>query len=308
MNKNIFKLILPIICLSLTSCMGDVSELYGPNAYKTSNFVSNYYEAYSSDLINAKYKEDKTYTVNKVLNNYDDLYYKLNGNVDDFYSRKDHTKKLMWNYSGTIYSEAAPNGVDNYFGATHSLAFGKAGNSAFAKGYVSKLYDGRVSCSGYYAGSRVQLTEKGYGTTFPMELASYRYITLALRGASDIENGLGYFTTIDLNVSFYVYDHAAREYQRYNFLINNLNLSTDNLEIDGSAVSENGSKTHMISFLFSEVEGLENDALTRANAMSISYKLHTEGLPKPVTTDPKATGNHYAVMLYEVMLPLSTWR
>jgi hypothetical protein len=307
MKKNVFKLLLPLICLSLTSCMGDVSELYGQNAYDSSLFINNYYQDYSQKLLDGKYKEDKNFEVNKVIKSYNELYVKLNGNYDDFNSRKSSGEQLMWNYPGTIYSDIAPQGVDTYFGATHSLAFGKNGNSAFARGYTSKLYDGRVSCSGGHALSRVQLSEKGYGTVFPLELSSYRYITLALRSATDIEGGLGTYSTIDLTVTFYVFDYTNHEYQRYNFLLNDLNLTTDNLEVPGVATSEGGSQTQMISFLFSEVSGLENNALYRASAMSMSYTLKDNSLSIPLTTNPKEEGNHYAVMLYEVLLPLSTW-
>src|SRR5574344_848694 len=105
MKKNVFKLLLPLICLSLTSCMGDVSELYGQNAYDSSLFINNYYQDYSQKLLDGKYKEDKNFEVNKVIKSYNELYVKLNGNYDDFNSRKSSGEQLMWNYPGTIYSD-----------------------------------------------------------------------------------------------------------------------------------------------------------------------------------------------------------
>ena len=54
-------------------------------------------------------------------------------------------------------------------------------DEAFKQGILSKLYDGRIQCDGYYQRSRVQMNDKGYGTSFPKQLENAKYIALAIR-------------------------------------------------------------------------------------------------------------------------------
>ncbi len=308
--------VLPLIALSLSSCMGDVKELYDPNAYDTSTFVGNYYNAWSSKLDASKIEQIKKYNVNNFFTTYQ-AFRSATPDQSEF-TGKNGT--YLWNITKDVnYSEKAPNGVGEYFGATKSLSFGEAGRSEFAYGAISKLFDGRVSCSGEKAKSRVQISESGFGSVLPLELSTYQYMAFALRAATDCDNGFGNgmdsakrYTTIDLNVTFYTKDISTSKYIGHSFVLSNINLTTDNYDVAGICESENGSDTQMISFYFSDVPGLiidgsSSDDLKRSSAISITYTLHENLLGIPLTTDPNATGNHYAVMLYEVMLPHATW-
>ena len=88
-------------------------------------------------------------------------------------------------------------------------------DDAFARGFLSRLYDGRIHCDGItYAQTRVQIDGSGYGTLFPKEMMSYRYFALSLRGADETDN-LGTTFNVNINLTFYVYDYANSLYVPY---------------------------------------------------------------------------------------------
>lgn len=317
MKKRIAIVMLPLLALSLASCMGDVSELYANNPYDTGNFLGNYYESWSDELMSDNLLATKSYEVS-----YYTSFAEFKSATPDFQEFSNSKgEALVWNMAGTNVSYSAPEGSDIFFGATKSLAYGEEGRQEFANGVVSKLFDGRVSCSGGQAKSRIQITENGFGSLLPLELSTYSssYIALALRGATDCENGFGYgldnskrYTTIDLNLTFYVYNYSLSKYQPYTFKLKDLNLTTDNYNIPGVCESEGSSSigysdTHMISFYLDGVTGLEDKALTRASAFSFTYTLHDNLLDIPLSSNPQDSGNHYGLMLYEMMMPHSSW-
>lgn len=81
-------------------------------------------------------------------------------------------------------------------------------NPEYAKGILSKLYDGRLDCGSFYQLSRVQLKREGFGTRLPEALDIDKF-QMSARGGSTCETPLAkqldfdYFLTIYTNSDYY---------------------------------------------------------------------------------------------------------
>ena len=334
MKKQFSKaFLLPILFSCLTGCALSSNNLYDYNAYDKGSFKLNYYTHYDSVLKSNKVLEEKVYSIN-VTKGLNDLELKNSAkyqNIDDFYKlnsdKSDDSNKLVWSRYGNI-SEAAPDGKEDFFGATHSISFGRNGDASFARGVLSKLYDGRVSCSGKYAQSRVQIGEEGFGTVLPKQINSARYMSIALRGATDFDEithkqaKLGANNVIDLKLTLYKRDLVNNTYQPYSFVMKDLYVVTDNQnDLDGILPADKTiglSDTHCFTFFFDEGIDEDNNKFDMSNldgvgAYSISYTLHPtqkeyEGHTYDFVTKGDQDGIHYGLLLYEVMMPGVTWR
>lgn len=166
----------------------------------------------------------------------------------------------------------------------------------FSYGYLSKLYDGRLSCGGYTTRSRVQLNKTGYATYFPREYRGSSGIAFALRGATTLSNSPGKKMKIDATFRFYVRREGTDIYDRVNLVYKDLEIETDN----------HGQSTYVDSIFDQE----EFDALYGADAMSFEYQMkETPAYSAFDLTDDyfDKTKEHFAVMMYEVLLPDSKW-
>ncbi|MDD3099421.1 MAG: hypothetical protein PHW36_03685, partial [Bacilli bacterium] len=170
-------------------------------------------------------------------------------------------------------------------------------DDAFARGFLSRLYDGRIHCDGItYAQTRVQIDGSGYGTLFPKEMMSYRYFALSLRGADESSN-YDFAMDVNINLTFYVYNHDSALYVPYLFQMKNFPIMTNS-----------GGRTTIVGFYFAGVMGADVNLIRRASGMSITFSL--EGDYEDYTIDREDTTEgkeHFALMLYEVLLPKSTW-
>lgn len=294
MNKKSLFVLLMVSSFVLTGCMNDVSELYEGHAYDTGLFRENYYSTWDDNLVNRVGEVAKTYPVTSInsfqLNNQSDLENPNNLWGNDAYRNVEEEE---------FYSLVAdtPHEHTGYgYGPSNNLS---AIDSAFARGFLSRLYDGRVHCDGVtYAQTRVQIDEKGYGTLFPKELSSYRYFALALRGA-DESNATFFNVNVNIVVKFYVYDHNNSQYIPYVFEMKDFPVMTNS-----------GGATTIIGFYFAGVMGTGSDLdlIRRASGMSVEFSL--ADVYENYTTDRNDTDEekeHFALMLYEVLLPKSSW-
>ena len=169
MNKKNL-IVLPLIALLLTGCKDKVKELYVGNAYASTDFLENYYDTWNEDL--------KTKVSSQVV--YDmpfegSLHGSQTGkfNVDaDQKTAQGITPSLTYVKVEDQMNPGNKDLLDWYhdtpvedkgvgYGPTKNLS---TIDKSFAYGYLSKLYDGRIQCDGYYQRSRVQMNDKGYGT------------------------------------------------------------------------------------------------------------------------------------------------
>lgn len=348
MNKKFKYFTLPIL-FCLASCGINSNNIFDYNAYNRGVFKLNYYDIFDSRLKGDKVLDEEIYYVNPIkgLDNLETKVFNTTLQKDEFY-KKDSTEyseenKLIWTQQYSNYSKTAPNGNEEYFGATNSIAFGRNGDSSFAKGIISKLYDGRISCSGKYAESRVQIAEQGFGTTLPKQIKHLNYLSISLRGGTDFDElqkgsgvieSLGFNHVIDLKVTLYKKELVNNTYKPYSFVMNDLPIVTDNqneltfvkedpsnpysklIPTNDSTIGSSG--THCISIFFMDAKDENNNPFNLKNlegvaAYSITYTLHPtsriyNGTTYDIVTDPNADAIHYGLLLYEIMMPEVIWR
>jgi hypothetical protein len=289
MRKKAAFALLFTFAFVLTGCMNDVAELYEGHAYDTGVFSENYYSIWNDSLKNSVAPVAKTYDVTA---------------ANSFQIEQDSDFAQLWSPDGFADGKAEP--YYSYFADTpHEDAgygYGPSNNliavdDAFARGFLSRLYDGRIHCDGItYAQTRVQIDGSGYGTLFPKEMMSYRYFALSLRGADESSN-YDFAMDVNINLTFYVYNHDSALYVPYLFQMKNFPIMTNS-----------GGRTTIIGFYFAGVMGADVNLIRRASGMSITFSL--EGDYEDYTIDREDTTEgkeHFALMLYEVLLPKSTW-
>ncbi|NLN80532.1 MAG: hypothetical protein GX132_03960 [Erysipelotrichia bacterium] len=290
-NKKIFGLIIMSVFL-LSSCMQDVSELYKNHAYDTGDFMQDYYSEWHEDL---KTKVDegskKTFDVNAdngqgfVINNQLDF---VNGLFPDDRIISDEEEYQL------VYDTPHDHAGIGYGPSNNLISI----DSSFARGFLSRLYDGRLSCDGRtFAQTRVQIDKNGYGALFPKELMSYHYFALALRGG-EMSHNYGFSVNINLVLTFYIFNADVGKYMPIEFLMKNFPI-----------VTNSGGNTTLIGFYFSLITGGQIDLLKRVSAMSITFSLnsHLDDYELDRTVEASEGKTHFSLMLYEVLLPKSTW-
>lgn len=208
--------------------------------------------------------------------NFDENYYVEMNGVDNL------------SINNEIVNERNPRVDSIYENITDNSNLGSI-DSSFKYGYLSKLYDGRLKCDGYFQLSRVQLNKTGYGTFFPKQLKDSGTFGIAVRGGSTCEIPLRTKLNFDLHISFYVHISNSDKYNKVTYNLLNVPIITDD-----------GGSTELISFFNAgEING--------AVGMSISFELK-EPTKTNLTDDMlDKEKEHVALMLYEVLLPESTW-
>jgi len=212
--------------------------------------------------------------------NFDENYYTEWNGIDKLEINEETT------YVRTIGSDANITPVtDN---VTDKSNLGEV-NSSFKYGYLSKLYDGRLKCDGYYQLSRVQLNKTGYGTFFPKQLKDCSVFGISIRGGSTCAVPLSTNLKFNIHISFYIHLSNLEKYNKVTYNLNNVSVTTDS-----------GGSTQIVSFFnYNEING--------AVGMSMTFEMNEPtrtNLTDDMTNKEK---EHVALMLYEVLLPESTW-
>ena len=292
MKKRILLTLLVATSFVLTGCMNDVSELYEGHAYDTGVFLQNFYSTWNDDLVNRVAPVAKTYQVTSAnsfqINNQDDL-----ENPNKLWAPDAYADPQSEEYYSLVAD--TPHEHTGYgYGPSNNLI---GIDSSFARGFLSRLYDGRLHCDGItYAQTRVQIDGSGYGALFPKELMTYRYFALSLRGADETDN-YNFDVDVNIDVTFYVYDHTNAIYVPYLFQMQNFPIMTNS-----------GGKTSLIGFYFAGVMGADINLLRRASGLSISFEFATDYEDYTIDRNDTTVGkDHFALMLYEVLLPKSSW-
>lgn len=299
LNKKLIFILLPLF---IASC-SKTDELYKNNAYDTGSFETNYYLEHNNvdklKIGNLIEKDASKVTfisspkrgerIDGIIDN--DQYFKY---VDE--NGNEQSRLLEWN------DDVPHNDYGYGFGPTKNLI---SIDKEFSYGFLSRLYDGRVRCDGYFAQSRVQIDKTGFSSFFPKQLKSAKYFALSLRGQTSCE---GFdFVNADINLNLKLYKHNVLKEE--NDLIS---ININHLKVPSNTHGE----ASLMLFYFIDVLGLDYSSyLDGVIAYSISFSLNnidgksSDFLSYGNPTDDKNDQNnpHFALMLYEFMLPDSTW-
>ena len=262
-------------------------ELYANYAYNSSNFMENYYTEHNG-VDQLKVATNQEFTLQNS--------YGYNSSNSLKYVRPvDNPESYPWAETPENYSQE--------YGRHNNLT---GIDSSFAYGYLSKLYDGRVRCESKYELSRVQLDRTGYATFFPKKLENYRLFAFSLRGATDfykdnLPSPFGGKCKIDINIKFYKHILNSDQYDV-------ATLKLDNVEIPVDA----GGSTNLVTVYLADdnadgTRTLLYAPITETVAMSFDFSLKTT-VPGLSDDSKIESDHHFAVMLYEVLFPKSTWR
>ena len=316
MNKKRL-LLLPLFALSLASCE-DTSELYPGNAYINADFMQNRYNHYDDGLKEAEVVQRIDLANDKAASN---RFFCGSGKFDRLNEVDGHGQLKEWHekavgdlsWSNDITDDAAmgvwvdqSSMVGKAYGATKKMTLI---NEKFAKGYLSKLYNGQVLCHGWSSYAWVVLDGSGYGTRFPGELKSADYFAIALRGGSNFDAER--LTSFDISVTFYK-ENRNKELQATRITMKDTKLKTNYSTYNVS----------LVGFYFNEL-GVSFDP-NGIVGMSVDYKINSEdysqsvqglgGKTREEASLIKASADfddneeyHLGLFVTEVLFPDSVW-
>lgn len=293
MNKRIFS-ILPLIVL-LSACGYDLREVYPGDAYNNPIFEKNYYSLYSSQIDksnpnNTLIGEPDVYYPDDYLTSYEEL--EQSGLDPYVYDTDDN--------HGFVYEEdiKGVNDIIADFSSptlkqdAHKYGYGPSYkmnrvDDIFSYGYLSKLYDGQLFCHSLYQLSRVQVAEEGFGVIYNKEMVNNsKYMAFNFKGIlykPSTQIGL-HMSNVQLEIS--LYSRSASNFKETKFVI----------DLDVACNSE------QYTFL---VIPIEQYNLTRIAGYSFAFKFKSDSILDTVTDKENY---QYALMLYEVFFPNSSWR
>ena len=301
--KNRKLLILPLVVL-LTSCGYDLKEVYANDAYNNPIFEENYYDLYDYHIDksspNNTISGTNTIEPSVYYRSYEEL--EASGLDKNVFSSGEGTNKV----SGLMYDadyKADPELIADFNDPNLDLSKKGYGPSyklnrvddIFSYGYISKLFDGNMFCNSLFQLSRVQLNEKGFGTIFTKEMVvNAPYLALNFKSAVNDKNGSAigpHYSSINFSFSFYSKNGSSFSETKFVFDLND--IPTNPMESHSSSA---------YTFL---VLPLAEYNLSRIAGFSMSYELKSDTI---IDTASNKDDYQYAIMLYEVLLPNSSWR
>ncbi len=312
--KKTSRLILSCLGVFFLASCTDTSELYPGNAYVGQDFIANRYHEWPASL------KGVTNLTSVTLHNEQTGYFNGSGKHDTPRDNRGFDQAKEWhpnwfkNPDGTqlywvdpvIGSDIINGGVGEYrdqsplYGTVYSQTKKLTRiNSAFSKGYLSKLYNGQVRCNAWSYYSMVLLDKEGYGTFFPSELNTAEYFAFSARGGRNSnDGGVGNVVTFGINVTFYRYKEDGKT------LVSNTVVLED-VQLQANYSSE---FTSLVGFKFSDAginpKGIVGMSMSLA-ALNDPYQ-DGEGRGSSCDFSDNET-YHTGLCLLEVLLPDSTW-
>lgn len=293
MNKNVSSLFL-LSLLTLTSCMGKVSELYGEDEYLAGELTDYYYvgrddfpgvsspskeqiltiDDYAYGNLNRPLAEEVREGRNSVEEMFPSWFFFLpdNGTINGYHVREQ--------YRSNEY-------IGRDFGRTECFA---VKSPAFQNGIVSRLYDGQLSCHTYHSKAFLNLDETGMKLKFPQNVSLDKGLLFVFRGGMDASASGN--ARIDFSLSLY-YEKEGEYFSSANsYVIENLPVNTN----DGG---------DNVNFLAIPASNFENLTIS---GVEITYKLTSyptssdTGVCSALASDKEAD-SHFGLLLYEIMAP-----
>ncbi len=296
MKRNVKYLsLIPLV--ALTSCGYGLEELYHGNAYNSPVFQENYYREWDSDLKNKITSSSETplqYDKDKVFLSYygDEHFHSLEKDRAD---SNDDILSGRLTYDGVDASQA-----NYYYGPNKCLS---NIDDSFSYGYASKLFDGQMFCNHQFQLARVQIDGQGFGKLFEKECSSAKYFAMNFKASSDYTHEDNPATSphrseVKLKIGFYIANDRGYEESIYTYNLQDIenDLTTRSVPTN---TSDNRSEKNP-DYLFFGFELGNNIDIKRCRGISVSFDLLKD-------SDKENKGLDYALMIYEILLPDSTW-
>ncbi len=298
MKKQSIKFALLFITpLCCASCSLLLDETYAGNAYNSPVFAENYYKTWDERIDEQSDKYIVSSETQVTLDESEDKVFTSYYSLGSTQTVSSNLYLLDSQTSSLKYSDDNSTGLDD--SNLYGVAYGETRkmsriDDSFRYGYLSKLFDGQMFCEGRYQLARVQIDTQGFGHMFSKELKDYTastYFALNFKAAVDYTNpetpASTHTSDIDLHISFYTRNTD-----------NSLNKQTATYRIE--SIPTNASESHSSSCYTFFGFSLAKFNISRLCGISIEYTLLRDEYAENYGLD-------YSLMLYEMMIPFTTW-
>lgn len=298
MNKFLFKILSFVPFLVLTSCGYGLKEVYDGLPYNSTVFEENYYSVWDKTLNpdEKKYQVTETKAEREltdsdfVFTSVEDLNFKECEQSWNDYIYEEDVEIYDEDETRTMYGpDVKLSGIDN----------------SFKYGITSKLFDGQLFCNGDYQHARMQIEpsntkREGFGIRFSKEMAAGApYFMLNFKCSVVTENNYSLsfgYSDVTLKIGFYIKNGNGLTYIPTSYRINEAPTNS------GDMPSNRNNSYVCFGFKLSEKTGDGLLNLDRLVGISFEYELNSCTVSLPAGEEPL-----YAIMLYEMSFPHSSW-
>ena len=277
--KHLFKSLIVLASIALTSCGYSLKEVYAHDSYNSPLFENNYYRKFSDALKDAQPVENRTLTREN-----DFVFEGLNDS----------------NYLLLESNEENRLSASHYF--DRSLGMAKIDDS-FKYGIMSKLFDGWWECGGHYELARIQIDTEGFSHSFTKQCrqepgyfmmsfqnsVGYRYDAQNRYVSNSKAKGESLVCDITLNINFYMLNSNIYTKKTYSY-----NIA--------------GKEANCNDYCFFGFKIKDNIDISTCKGISFDYKINSiiyNGEDKTEEFNGDEIG--HALWIYEVYMPNSTW-
>ncbi len=301
MNKRMMRAGLgAVLAALLSACSYKVQDPYPQGAFLSPDFLSNFLTDYH------QVSPSVTHAFGQSTSPYFDGFHEgdfYDAGGQKIFSGPQSMYPEIFQYhegSSVVTLDASPSGdwsqeaegqddsryIGKAFGRTKCL--GRV-DSTFKEGLLSKLYNGQMYCLALHNEALIQLDRQGLDARFPKSLATGDYFLMSFRGGSLY--GIPRITTFDLTLCFYQGTVA------YEHTFSNLLTWTDN----------GGDGDSFFGFKFSDFDPAFDPKGMSGWGLRYDH-VQDPALAGQLTPAEQANPNAYwGMLIYEVMLPDSSW-
>jgi len=286
---KVCSLLILVPFIFLSSCGLKIDELVDGDMYNSPIFVKNIYDKKADGFKSAK----------------DGLNVTLDKEKDIVITEFKELEKL----DPQAYKVKELNTTEKYGKEMYMSKY----ESSFKYGYVSKLFDARMVCGGYYQLSRVQIVERGFSSQFykiGTGMNDLTYFAVHFRATTDntincydkygkefvagksSDSQLNHNSEIFVHVDIYTINDSGEPVKN--------RFTAKEIKFSNNSTNE-GSSYKFLGFSFKNY--YKN--LNRINGFGISFTVDSDELMSQEKN--KGIDLSYSLMLYEAFIPGLTW-
>ena len=301
-KKMKYLLLLPLT--AIVSCGYSTSYLVEGDKYVSSHFNENYYTHWDNELNSASLATPVDVTSKSYIHQY--YFYQDESSLEGF-------------------DAIDPNFIDNPPLAEDYGAQFKMGNvdDSFRYGYQSKLFDGQMVCGGQnsprreqyaYQWGRVQINQSGFSIRFSKESSDLHYFAMQFKASTDNTKKcypVGSLTLATSDSQLYHDSNVTLEITLYNKTLSGIEGHPFLVDVDLLGITNYG---YFYTFLAFDLEEYD---IVRLVGVSIEFTINSDALISfnegktyqegGQTKNVDLTNDDYALFLYELFFPYTSW-